>query len=469
MAAATTILVIDDEQGILETLRILLKNEGFDVDTAQGGRAGLEKLKAGMPDIIITDVRMPGISGIEILKAAKEEDPEAVVIMMTAQADMQATRQALNEGAYYHILKPFGNDELLAVCKRAAEHRRLRAENKQLKQEIRRRERSGQVKPLGKSRLFSDVLRLAEQVAPTESTVLIQGESGTGKEVIARYLHELSARAEGPFLSLNCGALPESLLESELFGHVKGSFTGAVRDKQGLFAAARGGTFFLDEIGEMSPATQVKLLRVLQEREAIPVGGTEAIPVDVRVVAATNRDLEDDIKRGRFRTDLYYRLNVINIHLPPLRDRRDDIPIFVKEFLGHIAGERGESPKTLSPEADEVIMAYDWPGNVRELENALERAVTLTKGDVIPRAAIPDKVSERKAEPLVAERLHKNPSLDVIEQAYITWVLQSEGGNKTRAAEVLGIDPSTLYRKLSRYEGGAVTEKKPESEPSGTP
>jgi len=303
-------------------------------------------------------------------------------------------------------------------------------------------------------------------VAPTESTVLIQGESGTGKEVIARYLHELSARAEGQFLSLNCGALPESLLESELFGHVKGSFTGAVRDKQGLFAAARGGTFFLDEIGEMSPATQVKLLRVLQEREAIPVGGTEAIPVDVRVVAATNRNLEDDIKRGRFRSDLYYRLNVIQINLPPLRDRRDDIPIFVKAFLEHIAVERSEPPKNLADDALEIIMAYDWPGNVRELENALERAVTLTKGDVIPRSAIPDRISERKAEPLVAERPHKNPSLDVIEQAYITWVLQSEGGNKTRAAEVLGIDPSTLYRKLSRYDG---SDKKPDSETSEAP
>jgi len=291
--------------------------------------------------------------------------------------------------------------------------------------------------------------------------VLIQGESGTGKEVIARYLHELSTRVEGPFLSINCGALPESLLESELFGHVKGSFTGAVRDKQGLFAAARGGTFFLDEIGEMSPATQVKLLRVLQEREAIPVGGTEAIPVDVRVVAATNRDLEEDIKRGRFRTDLYYRLNVINIHLPPLRDRRDDIPIFVKEFLVHIAAERHETPKALSPEAEEVIMAYDWPGNVRELENALERAVTLTRDDTIPRSAIPDKISERKAEPLVADRTHLNPPLDVIEQAYITWVLQAEGGNKTRAAEVLGIDPSTLYRKLSRYEAPVPSPQAP--------
>ena len=466
MATAPSILVIDDEQGILETLRILLKNEGFDVTIAQGGKAGLEQLKGSAPDIVLTDLKMPGVTGIEILSAVRGQDPETPVILMTAQASLQTAIQAVNEGAFYYIQKPFSNDDMVAICRRAAEHRRLRAENKQLKQEIRRRERSGQVKPLGKSKLFSDVLRLAEQVAPTESTVLIQGESGTGKEVIARYLHELSARAEGLFLSLNCGALPESLLESELFGHVKGSFTGAVRDKQGLFAAARGGTFFLDEIGEMSPATQVKLLRVLQEREAIPVGGTEAIPVDVRVVAATNRDLEEDIKRGRFRTDLYYRLNVINIHLPPLRDRRDDIPIFVKEFLGHIAGERNEPPKTLAPDAEEVIMAYDWPGNVRELENALERAVTLTKGDLIPRTAIPDRISERKTEPLVAERAHQNPSLDVIEQAYITWVLQSEGGNKTRAAEVLGIDPSTLYRKLSRYDG---PEKKPDSEPSGAP
>ena len=260
MPIAPSILVIDDEQGILETLRILL---------------------GSAPDIVLTDLKMPGVTGIEILSAVRGQDPETPVILMTAQASLQTAIQAVNEGAFYYIQKPFSNDDMVAICRRAAEHRRLRAENKQLKQEIRRRERSGQVKPLGKSRLFSDVLRLAEQVAPTESTVLIQGESGTGKEVIARYLHELSARAEGQFLSLNCGALPESLLESELFGHVKGSFTGAVRDKQGLFAAARGGTFFLDEIGEMSPATQVKLLRVLQEREAIPVGGTvsaESIP-----------------------------------------------------------------------------------------------------------------------------------------------------------------------------------------------
>ena len=452
-ASGPSILIVDDETAILDTLRILLRNEGFQVATAQGGKAGLELLKQSQPDIVLTDVRMPSVTGIDILTAVRQQEPETPVILMTAQASLQSAIQAVNEGAFYYIQKPFSNDDLVAICRRAAEHRRLRTENKQLKQEIRRRERSRQVKPLGKSRIFADVLRLAEQVAPTDSTVLIQGESGTGKEVIARYIHELSSRTDGSFLSLNCGALPESLLESELFGHVKGSFTGAVRDKQGLFAAARGGTFFLDEIGEMSPATQVKLLRVLQEREAIPVGGTEAIPVDVRVVAATNRDLEDDIKRGRFRTDLYYRLNVIAIHLPPLRERRDDIEIFVTAFLERIAKEQGGAPKRLVEEAMDAVLVYDWPGNVRELENALERAVVLTKSETIPISAMPAKVTERRAEPLVAERAQPNPTLDTIERAYITWVLQSEGGNKSRAAEVLGIDPSTLYRKLTRYEG----------------
>ncbi|HTR21874.1 MAG TPA: sigma-54 dependent transcriptional regulator [Gemmatimonadales bacterium] len=462
-----TILIIDDESAILDALRILLKNEGFDVATAQGGKAGLEQLKQGAPDIVLTDVRMPQITGIDILSAVRQQDPETPVILMTAQASLQTAIQAVNEGAFYYIQKPFSNDDLLAILRRAAEHRRLRAENKQLKQEIRRRERSVQAKPLGRSPIFQEVLRLAEQVAPTESTVLIQGESGTGKEVIARYIHDLSARNDGQFLSINCGALPESLLESELFGHVRGSFTGAVRDKQGLFAAARGGTFFLDEIGEMTPATQVKLLRVLQEREAIPVGGTEAVPVDVRVVAATNRDLDEEVKRGRFRTDLFYRLNVIAIHLPPLRDRRDDIPTLAKAFLERIAREHGNKPKELSAEALDAIMAFDWPGNVRELENALERAVVLTtKGDTIPASALPVKLTERRAEPLVAQKEHQNPTLEVIERAYISWVLQAEGGNKSRAADVLGIDPSTLYRKLSKYEGNAPP---PTSPPSASP
>ena len=451
MNGKPSILVVDDEQGILETLTILLKNEGFDVQGAQGGNAGLEALRTSPPDIVLSDVRMPQVSGLDILTAAKEQDPDVPVILMTAQVSLQTAIQAVNEGAFYYIQKPFSNDDMVAICRRAAEHRQLKSENRQLRQEIRRRERSGQSKPIGKARRFLEVLRLAEQVAPTESTVLIQGESGTGKEVLARYIHGLSARAEGPFFSINCGALPESLLESELFGHVKGSFTGAVRDKQGLFAAARGGSFFLDEIGEMTPATQVRLLRVLQEREAIPVGGTEAIPVDVRVIAATNRELEEEIRAGRFRSDLYYRLNVISLSLPPLRDRRDDVPLFVDAFLKRIADERGAGNKRLSPDALDAVMSYEWPGNVRELENALERAAIMARGDVIDAGALPERITERRAEPLVADRPPANPTLEVVERAYIMWVLDAEGGNKTRAAEVLGIDPSTLYRKLSRY------------------
>ncbi len=296
------------------------------------------------------------------------------------------------------------------------------------------------------------MLRLAETVAPTDSTVLIQGESGTGKEVVARYIHDLSTRAEGSFLSINCGALPESLLESELFGHVKGSFTGAVRDKLGLFAAAAKGSFFLDEIGETTPAIQVKLLRVLQQREVIPVGGTEAVPIETRLIAATNRDLEEEMKRGGFRSDLFYRLNVFALHLPPLRQRRDDIPLLIDAFLGRGAEQSGGLMKRLSADALEAMMEYNWPGNVRELENALERAAILSKGELIDISVLPQRVTERRAEALITDRTPtSNPTLDVVERAYILWVLQSEGGNKSRAAERLGIDPSTLYRKLSRY------------------
>jgi DNA-binding NtrC family response regulator len=446
-----SVLIVDDESGILDTLRILLKNEGFATIVAQGGKQGLEQLQSVAPDIILTDVRMPSVGGLDVLAAARAKDPDVPVILMTAEADLRSAIQAVNAGAYYYIQKPFVNDEIVAILRRAAEHRQLRAENKSLKQEIRRRDRTGIGTPVGASKAWLDVLRLAETVAPTESTVLIQGESGTGKEVIARYIHDLSARTEGPFLSINCGALPESLLESELFGHVKGSFTGAVKDKAGLFTAAAGGTFFLDEIGETTPSTQVKLLRVLQHREVIPVGATEAIPVDTRVLAATNRELEEEMKRGTFRGDLFYRLNVFALHLPPLRQRRDDITMLAESFLQRTGHQRGEEPKRLADDAVEAMMLYSWPGNVRELENAIERAVILTKGEVIDIAALPERITERKAQPLVSERVAANPTLEVVERAYIMWVLQSEGGNKSRAAEVLGIDPSTLYRKLSRY------------------
>ncbi len=452
MTQQPSILIVDDESGILDTLRILLRKEGFEVTTAQGGKAGLDQIRSGSHDIVLTDVRMPQVTGLDILQAAKEQDSMTPVILMTAQASLQTAVAAVNAGAFYYIQKPFSNDELLAILRRACEYRQIRVENRQLKQDIRRKDKSTVSRPIGKSRRFTDVLKLAEVVAPTDSTVLIQGESGTGKEVVARYIHNLSTRADGPFMSINCGALPENLLESELFGHVKGSFTGAVRDKQGLFAAARGGTFFLDEVGEMPPSLQIKLLRVLQEREVIPVGATETIPVDVRIVAATNRDLEEEVRRGHFRSDLFYRLNVIAIELPSLRDRRDDLVMLIDHIFGELAAERDAAPKALSADALDAVMVYDWPGNVRELQNSLEHAVVLSKATLIEPGALPERITRRRREPLVAERSSPNPSLEVIERAYIMWVLQAEGGNKTRAAEVLGIDPSTLYRKLSRYE-----------------
>jgi DNA-binding NtrC family response regulator len=446
---APTVLVIDDEMGILDTIRILLKNEGFTPYTALGGKKGLEQIAALKPELILTDVRMPDVTGLDILASVRAHDPEAVVILMTAQASLQSAIGAVNNGAFYYIQKPFKNEELVTIVRRAAEHRNLRRENKSLKAEARKKDRTG--RPVGSSKAWADALHVAESVAVTDSTVLLQGESGTGKEVVARYIHEQSPRSGKPFLSINCGALPESLLESELFGHVKGSFTGASRDKDGLFSAAGDGTFFLDEIGETTPATQVKLLRVLQQREVIPVGATEAKPVHARVIAATNRDLEEEIKRGNFRSDLYYRLNVISIILPPLRERPNDIAVLSELFLKRTGEMRGELPKGLTPEALEAMQKYSWPGNVRELENALERAAILAKGDSIPLSALPERVVEPKSDPLVSDAAQSNPTLDTIERAYIMWVLENEGGNKARTAEVLGIDSSTLYRKLSRY------------------
>jgi DNA-binding NtrC family response regulator len=451
-AQPVKILLVDDEMGILDSLRILFKGEGYEVLTAMGGGEALEVLATEKPDLVVTDIRMPGISGLEVLSRTRDLDPEIPVILMTAQASLQSAVRAVNEGAYYYIQKPFSNEELLAICRRASETRVLTVENRQLKKEISRRDRRVAGRPIGTNRGFLEVLELAETVGPTDSTILLSGESGTGKEVLARYVHTLSARSDGPFFSINCGALPESLLESELFGHVKGSFTGAVRDKEGLLVVAKGGTFFLDEIGEMSPATQVKLLRALQEREVIPVGATEARPVDVRIIAATNRDLEEEIRKGAFRSDLYYRLNVIALHLPPLRDRREDIPLLSRYFLSRRVGDDpGATVPVLAEATQEALLEYDWPGNVRELENALERAAVVCEdGEILP-SHLPERVVEPPIPSFVDERPPPNPPMEVIERAYIEWVLRAEGGNKSRAAEVLGIDPSTLYRKLNRY------------------
>jgi len=452
------ILVVDDETGILDSLRILFRSEGFDIHVAHGGKAGLEALEDIRPEVVLSDIRMPGATGLDVLKKAKEVDREMAVILMTAQASLQSAVEAVNAGAYYYLQKPFANDELLAICRRAAEARSLKLENRKLKKQI-KRQRSELRRPIGTAREFVQVLKLAETVAPSESTVLVTGESGTGKEVLSRYIHDLSDRTDQPFFSINCGALTESLLESELFGHVKGAFTGAVREKEGLLVAARGGTFFLDEIGELTPATQVKLLRALQEREVIPVGSTEPVSIDVRLLAATNRDLEEEIRKGSFRSDLYYRLNVIALHLPPLRDRRDDIPLLAQFFLeGEAAANsrNGDGPLKIDDDAMDLMLAYDWPGNVRELQNALERAAVLSRGGAVSAESLPERVRERPVPRLVEDRLPANPTMEVIERAYIHWVLDAEGGNKSRAAEVLGIDPSTLYRKLNRY--GLETE-----------
>ena len=443
------ILVVDDEASILNTLQILLKGEGFEVHTAATASAALGLVDEVSPDLVLSDIRMPGKSGLELLEDVRGRDREIPVILMTAQASLQSAVQAVNQGAYYYLQKPFSNDELVALCRRAVETRELKRENRALKKEIQRRDGRSADRPIGKNRAFVEVLKLAETVAPTDSTVLITGESGTGKEIVARYLHALSERVDGPFVSINCAALPENLLESELFGHVKGSFTGAVRDKDGLLVAARGGSFFLDEIGEMSPQLQVKLLRALQEREVVPVGATVPVEIDVRIIAATNRDLEQEIRAGGFRSDLYYRLNVISMHLPALRDRKDDIPLLTRHFLAAMAG--AEDPPELSERGLELLAAYDWPGNVRELENALERSFVLTGNGVIDADSLPDRIQHPPAAPIVADKPAANPTLDVIERAYILWVLDAEEGNKARAAEVLGIDPSTLYRKLNRY------------------
>ncbi len=443
------ILVIDDEQSILNTLEILLRGEGFQVEVRTQGRKAMEEWDEVDPDIVLTDIRMPGTSGMDVLQAVRQKDPEVPVILMTAQASLQSAIEAVNRGAFYYLQKPFSNDDLVALCRRAAENRTLKRENVQLKKEIHRRDASHADRPIGKERGFVDILELAETVAPTDSTVLITGESGTGKEVMARYIHALSEREGGPFVSVNCGALPENLLESELFGHVKGSFTGAVKDKDGLLVAARGGTFFMDEIGEMSPSLQVKLLRALQEREVVPVGSTRPVAIDVRIIAATNRDLEEEMRRGTFRSDLYYRLNVISLHMPALRDRKDDVPLLTEHFL-RLFGSDGEA-RGITDEAVDRLRAYDWPGNVRELENALERAAVLAGRDRIGVEHLPDRVVDPPAERLVSDAEPANPTLETIERAYILWVLEAEEGNKARAAEILGIDPSTLYRKLNRY------------------
>jgi len=441
------VLVADDDPVACDLLREVLAKEGYEVEVAGGGREALEKGNQRSFDVALLDVWMPDLDGLEVLRGLKAVSPETIIIMMTAFGSIETAIQAIKEGAYDYVSKPFKLEEIKLTISRALERRRLVLENLRFKQELKEKYRFENI--VGSSDRMLEVYKVIARVAPTRSTVLIQGETGTGKELIARAIHYNSPRADRPFVAIDCSALAESLLESELFGHVKGAFTGAVVAKRGLFEEAHGGTCFLDEVGEISLSTQAKLLRVLQEHEVKRVGGTESVKVDVRVIAATNKDLEKLVAEGRFREDLFYRLSVVTIHLPPLRERREDIPLLVNYFLRKYAAENNRPISHASPEAMALLTEYDWPGNVRELQHVIERAVALTTNAVLLPEDLPPKLRGVSEEG--ASTGESSLTLRELEKRHIQRVLKQTKGNKKRAAELLGIHRRTLYRLAKRY------------------
>ena len=443
------ILVVDDEESMCKFMEIMLKKEGYSVTTTQDPDSAIQRIKAENYDLVIADLMMPQMNGLELLSRVKSLNTGVDFIVMTAFASVDSAIEALKKGAFDYITKPFKVDEIKIAVKKSLEQKSITQENIRLKQQLQSEFDFDRF--IGNSPEIIQLKQLAEKIARSDSTVLIEGESGTGKELIARAIHYHSTRSGKPFITINCAALPENLLESELFGHVKGSFTGAIKDKEGLLKAADGGTFFLDEVGMTSPATQAKLLRVLEEKEITPVGGTVPIKVDVRLIAATNADLEQEVKQGNFRADLYYRLHVIPITLPPLRDRKDDIKLLSLYFVKAYCRKMGMEEKTLSDEAMKILVSYRWPGNVRELENSIEHAVLLSRGNQIAVSDLPQKLREEEKIDLLAEDKTSVPSLETIEKAYIFWVLSQTGWQKGKAASILGIDSSTLYRKIERY------------------
>ncbi len=444
------ILVVDDEQSMCDFMEIMLSKEGYDVDKAGSGPEALTKTNSENYDLVIADLMMPEMSGLELLEKVKKTHPQQEFIVMTAFASVDSAIDAMKRGALDYITKPFKVDEIKLVIEKSVSRRKLRTENEFLKKQLRQEFSFDDF--IGRSEGVVMLKELARRVSSTDSTVLIRGESGTGKDLIAKAIHAASERASGPFVTINCAALPESLLESELFGYKKGAFTGALKDKDGLFKVADCGTFFLDEIGNTSPAIQVKLLRVLEDKQITPVGGIKPITVDVRLIAATNANLEEDVKSGRFRSDLFYRLNVIPIQIPPLRERVDDIPLLVDYFVRKYCERGGEESKMLSPEAMRALNQYDWPGNVRELENCIERAVLLAKRTTIEAEDFPARVVETRTETIVSKDKPDTPTLESIEKAYIYFIMNQTNGQKAKAAKLLGIDSSTLYRKLKRYQ-----------------
>ncbi len=443
-----TVLVVDDEASNLASLEKIFQREGLRVFTADGAKAALEVVRRHRVQVVLTDLMMPGTSGAELLRALKEVSPDTEVVLMTAYGTVETAVQAMRDGAYDFVEKPLKRMTIVKSVRKAAERQSLVAENRSLRQELKlltNREIVGQSPALRR------VLDVATQAAPSSATVLILGESGTGKELIARYIHSKSGRASGPFVAVNCAAIPESILEAELFGHERGAFTGAIAKREGRFARARGGTLFLDEIGELSPAVQVKILRVLQEGEYEPVGG-HTVKADARIVAATNRDLVSEVEAGRFREDLYYRLNVIAVTAPPLRARREDIPLLVDHFLGVYCTKNGRARLTVPSDVLHKLMDYSWPGNVRELENVIERAAVLCRSEVLALSELPDAVASATPRPPSDLTFPIGTPLSEVEQRMIRDTLSHTGGDKSLAAQLLGISTRTIYRKLGENE-----------------
>ena len=448
------ILIVDDEPSMREMLKIVLRRDGYDVLVAENGREAMALLQAGPVDLLLSDIRMPDVTGVQVLRAAKEANRDIVAFMMTAYASTDTAVEAMRLGAVDYFTKPFSMDELRLKVRRHLESSRLRQENLLLKRELNTKHEFSSI--VGRSESMLAVFRMIETIAKTTSNVLITGESGTGKDMVARAVHYNSLRRDHPFVALNCGAVPETLLESELFGHMKGAFTGADSNKKGLVEAAEKGSIFLDEIGEMNAVMQVKLLRILQDRRFRRLGGTEEVQADIRVIAATNQDLQKLVAEGRFREDLFYRINVIAIHLPPLRERRDDIPLLAEHFVTKYAEQMQKPIRSISHEAQELLMAYDWPGNVRQLENVIERAVALEQSPAILAGSLPEQVAGGTVvRPLLAREFPPNanaaalPDLgegfDLEAQGeefyrhYIVLALERSGGVQTKAADMLGM------------------------------
>jgi DNA-binding NtrC family response regulator len=442
------LLIVDDEKITLENLEYIMKKEGYEVKGTNSGLNALRILEGQEFDVVLTDLRMEKVDGLQVLTKCKELYPDSEVIIITAYASLPSAIETMKKGAYYYIAKPFKLDEVRKVVKEAFEKVKLKKENARLREQI--ESFKGKVKIISQDPKIRNLLETARQIGPTDCNVIISGESGTGKELFARYIHACSKRADAPFFAINCGAFTENLLTSELFGYEKGAFTGATGTKRGLIEMASGGTLFLDEITEMEPSMQVKLLRVIQEKEVLRVGGTKPIKVDVRFIAATNRDIKDAIKSGRFREDLFFRLNIISLYIPPLSERKDDIPLLSYYFLKKFSTLMDKNVTEISQEVMSILMNYDFPGNVRELENIIERGVALAGGNVIEVSHLPEDLRDLSIRTF-RKKDGRIPSLEEQEMAYIQWVLKEVGGNKTLAAQTLGIDRVSLWRKLKKY------------------